>query len=174
MNKNLHSSALMINPVIEGLCKKPRNLLRSALGFSDALNCFALVVVLIGLSGCVFTGEINYVSVTPISFVPVVGKGGPSCQGWCPTTKDQASHFRVTLGKSIFHQVVSEGKLQGKSEDSAFFDFVREQAKIKEVCGSRKIKEPNSRHIIHTTQNQYAFWTDIECEGVEGKPSSNE
>src|SRR2546425_8354649 len=97
------------------------------IGSRPALALAAAVVL-----GC--ATNTDYVTVDPVRFVPVIGKDGPRCQGWCPASADQATKFRVKVGNVTFHRITNEAKAQGKDRDRAFLDFATREVEARGFC----------------------------------------
>lgn len=116
----------------------------------------------------------DFVQVTPVQFIPVVGAGGPSCQGWCPTSPIMATTFRVEVGNATFRRIVEEAKAQGKDGDLTFLDFAKNEVKAQGYCPSAELTTSSSKQPISSVEGWSVFWTDITCsEHVQNTSGNN-
>ena len=109
----------------------------------------------------------DFVTVTPVRFVPVVGAEGPSCQGWCPTSADQAEKYRVSVGNPTFRRITSDATAQGKDGDTAFLEFARNQVEIRGFCARAVVDPVNPKQPIGSVEGWSVFTTTISCEASE-------
>jgi hypothetical protein len=124
----------------------------------------AIAVAAASLVGC--ASNRDYVKIDPVHFVPVVGKGGPRCQGWCPTTSDQATKFRVEVGDATFRRITNEAKAKGHDGDAAFLDFAKSEVQARGFCAEATLAPANSRQPISSVEGWSVFWTDVSCSKV--------
>jgi len=122
------------------------------------------IAVAAALVGC--AGSRDFVTVTPVRFVPIVGAGGPSCQGLCPTSKDQAEKYRVEVGYPTFQRIKSEAKAQGKAGDMAFLEFARREVETRGFCVHAVLAPASTRQPISTVEGWSVFWTTIACDAA--------
>ena len=119
---------------------------------------FALALA---MAGCASSRD--YVIVTPVRFVPVVGAGGPSCQGLCPTRIEQAERFLVDVGYPTFRQIRSDAKAQGRNGDEAFFEFARREVEARGFCAHAVLAPRDPKKPIGRVEGDSSFSTAISC-----------
>lgn len=125
------------------------------------MRTFIAVTAALALGGCATHSD--YVLVKPVRFVPVVGAGGPSCQGWCPVEPNQATKFRVEVGSLTFKRITSEAKTRGGDGDSAFIEFAKNEVEARRFCERAQSAPGNVESPIHTVEGWFLFWTDVSC-----------
>lgn len=111
--------------------------------------------------GCVSNRD--FVTVTPIFFIPVVGADGPQCQGWCPTSADQATKYRVEVGNKTFRTITDQAKSKGKDGDLAFLDFAKDEVAARGFCARAQLVAAHGKQPINSVEGWSAFWTDVSC-----------
>ena len=135
----------------------------------------ALAFTVTAIVGCASVSDLDYVTVTPVRFIAVVGKGGPRCQGWCPTTNEYATRFRVEVGSAAFRRLADDAKSRGKDGDLAFLNFAKREVEDRELCARGTAATPQERQPVHTVEGFSVFWAHVYCserstDAETGKP----
>lgn len=151
-------SGLPASPYLWGSLRPAPYLHRWASSMRAPSLCFALVMA---VAGCASSRD--FVMITPVRFVPVVGAGGPSCQGLCPTTKDEAERFRVEVGNPTFRRITADAKAQGKDGDAAFLEFARREVEVRGYCAHAVLAPWNPKQPIGSVEGWSVFSTLVSC-----------
>ncbi|GAA5194694.1 hypothetical protein [Ferrimonas gelatinilytica] len=124
-----------------------------------------ILIFIICISSCALFADLDYVKVTPVKFVPVVGSGGPKCQGMCPSDIEDAEKIEVMAGRTAFCKIVEPAECYGNLKaSSAFLEFAKKEVVNKGLCTNTKYAGENSEHPkIYTVEGNSVFWIFVIC-----------